>query len=1829
MNIKGILYFLLPSLAIVLLNIFLGSIISWFLSITIIACLLYYLAQISIENIIYRKTDMPSVTDVVKEQAARVIRKYKILLSFGLLTVIFITGAISIRQTANPSGKHPWFFNNDYHSLSNSGIAFGKDLSFSLPAEDSGGSPGRMTFTHSGAERASVSFSGFYQPVFIETGEEGRYTPLNNIFPQLFLKSFSLGNGINTLAVRINSREPGFFSFLQGRKKPGVTYEIDLSCSDPAIAAELNIQLPYSDRVLIEDRELQEGKSLYNLFLNSRNLNSGKDESYAVLEYMLRQLGNSYLLVNYSATGKAYSLFPDRAFIQNGYRLTADGQAIPAQTSLKAPVPFGRNFYVGFHNTREKLSLGTVDDAEYGMGKSGSSTALLFDYPPAYLLSSPSEQQVAGNKNLRFIASDNEDIIGSDLREGFYINNYGLHTSYRIRGNMDYLSQQPNVPFSFGISDNNRSNLYQRVANGKFSLQSSDKGVKYLFSVRDYSDNGFRYSNLVLFAALIYLSMLLVLIFFPGKNLVRIEPVLFAVLYALLLLRFILYWRLATFPPLEDISKYELENTILNFDYHLGSLRSPIPFTLVWLFLFLAILSWYRYRQAKGLVFGFSPEDRWNLRSPGRIYTAYAFFIGLCIALFFFNDKLLHIEILTRISAIVLPVTGYCYFTMLGNKYFRFEREWIGAAESRVKVRLKAYVHYFISNPAFILTLLTIACFALTDRGFAILFILFILLKNIFLNFLKKPFHSGHTRLHRMLLSPHNYWIYGILSLAVYLVVLSFKSLFYYLLTYKLIVIGLALLIPFLVLFFFYHHLKKATKAMAAATLLYCILLLVPQSRQLLEQKLTESIKHVQYRASIIHQPISELLEQNPYSSFQTRKVIETAENQWFINAYISKPYRNDAVINLRPYSRVGVDYNTQTRDVVLARFVIGELGNFTMYLILLLTLLPLILYLLSYRLTEEPYDRLNYRSYAGVLPLLLFFTISLFVWLTATNRFVFFGQDFPFLSLTSKLSVVLPLLLFGITLTQQPVTYRSYQLNLRTGFARYVFFTLLIAGFALTTIKSNELSTDNFSITVEKTKGRINKDLNAILYELQDSLNAHHQKYSYTGLIRLLGEDRRFKDLLEDSVTDNYTRSILKQLVDKPANAFRIDNPLYMLYDSHQYSALYNEHLYLELPPVENRKVWNGSVTEDLNLSRPQVNISYNNTNIVTALPYFKNDLSANLQLAVMPANWFIEARNSIGILNVRNALKQRAEIFIYKKSDNNIIQNATAFAGTCNHEDIVSVSVPGSKFIIAYSNSGNYFAVNKWVNGSYRILYPQKERNFWMYHFANAVRNAYKEDSLLQRNVALSLDYDLGNSVQDMINSAYEASTRKNRRFRFSVIAADADGNIRLMNDFVRNRLRLDPNDAGAIHRLQQQHFFFSNIRNERDQWGNSNLLSLHLGPGSSVKPLTAAAIASQVNAGWQQLQLAAPVQDEYPNYGGFKLLKPWENDDHYRAELSLDKYIEVSSNFYQSAMIFLGSYPKSAFEKNGAVSLKHILATRAGSNNTYPVFRLNGGTYYLPNYDRRKGHWPATDYSERTKRSFFGNENSVLANGLEINAGLRTKDKGKEDNTPGSYSRINITDSTMYRLLSGNKSSAFLWSFPEQSAFLQSQRAFTEPYQNFNLGLKTTTLGGYPYQVSPFKMLEMYTSLLTQDRNFGLHLISRPGQRVPWQVDSSWSSNAAFNQFLAAYIFKGMHDVIYGGSGTARALGGLQAAHPGFYFYAKTGTINEEGSGAANSRRLIVAIANKDLQQAVSIGRQDTRIYTLYFAVDNNKDFDWTLLNNIINEAMGSRSFRNYFR
>jgi hypothetical protein len=635
-------------------------------------------------------------------------------------------------------------------------------------------------------------------------------------------------------------------------------------------------------------------------------------------------------------------------------------------------------------------------------------------------------------------------------------------------------------------------------------------------------------------------------------------------------------------------------------------------------------------------------------------------------------------------------------------------------------------------------------------------------------------------------------------------------------------------------------------------------------------------------------------------------------------------------------------------------------------------------------------------------------------------------------------------------------------------------------------------------------------------------------------------------------------------------------------------------------------------------------MNVRIDNNTITVQAPYLYKHSSALIEFALVPAAWLNKSESAIAILNVNNGVRKSASIMKYSMQDKSIKQTAASYASTMGNGDLAFVQTPNGKLELSFSTSKAVYCSNKWLNGEYKTVYPLRADNFWLYHFASAVKKAYSTDSNLLRTVPLTLDYNFTKEVCALVNQTYGNTKSQNKKFRFSVISADGDGNIGVMQDVVRNRVSLDPNDEYAIYKLQQKHFFFSNTQNERDQWGNSNLTQMYLGPGSSIKPLVTASMASMVNAGWQNVQLNANFGAQVNNYAGLKLAIPWKNVDGESGMYDMPRYIEKSSNYFHSVMMFLGAYPKNAFaDSTGKFSLKNILMANATSGTT-PALEMQGTKYYLPNYSAGKGNWPRSGTTKGN--SYFANPLGIMACGLEINANLATTDKDKRDRTPFNTARANFTDSTFYNLLSANKSASFLWSFPGQGAFLQQARHFVtnkkqnEIQENFLFGLQTPTLGGTPYTLNAHKMLDMYASLFTQNRNYRSHIISKKFDYKEWFTDSSWTGNE-YKQFLAQNIFTGMHKVVE--SGTARNLNGI--AENGYFIYAKTGTIND--GDARSSRRLVVSITNKDVTQSENIGPQ-TKVYTMYFMTDGTGDFDWNLLRQIIIRAQQSSSFKNYF-
>lgn len=1805
--------------ALTILNYMFGNAISIFLSVTFFASVLYFIRFISFENKITLQVKNNSEgkdQKSVLKKASEISKKQRALSAFFLLTVVFISSIICLKITTAPNDKQAYFFNNNHHALAHKQTffkgVFEQRLMEDQYSNDDSNHVERYISWESNAGKLSLKSKDFLHPIFLKQGEQSIL--LNKIFSQPIKNSFSITHPQAEITVTMN-KEDGFWRSITG-KSPRILYSIDVKYS-PKFFNPDNVNSEWvSDSYSFYGPYLMKGMNIYNLLFDKNYIEQPSSESVLVLQEILHSISSSYLIAQHVDGNDSYYFFPDEDFFLNNLKLKIDGQSIEPIQSHQIALNSGDEMYIGFNNERELLQIVALDTT---INSKSFSAALIYDHPPYYWLNVPESSNYWNSKMSYFMTNDFNQMIDYPKDELFFFNNYNLQSKEKFSGVFQFMIDNTQVPLLHQLKDINNN-----ASSGLF-LSGSSGNITYGFELRDFSDNGFSFPRMLIYSGFIYVLFLAFLLLFPGKNLGRIEGVIFVVIYALFLLRMIMYWRLATFPPVENISKHELENTLLNFDFNLG-FKWPVPLTLVWLTLFVIVLAVLRTYKERIKSILFKNFDQLQINKRWNSHKSFAFIMFCLLIVYFFNDKILGIEPLTRVLAIIAPITLYILYSIKSNDDFVLNQKWARKEDATWIREIKAYFYYLVQNPAFIPSMLTLIYLGITDRGFAVLFFLFLLLKTILLNFLKKSYNSSTTSFGKMLVKPHNYWIYGIIALIVYMVILSVKSLFYHALQQYIWVVGGMIFIGVLFIYLFFKENKKLLKGALIVLGGYIVLMSIPFTRNGIDSFVVDQIKHVQYRMSIIYQPISELLLENEYSSFNSRKIIETAENQWFINSYISKEYNPDETLNLRSYNKVGVDYNTQTRDVVLARFVISEMGDFTMYSILLLMVLPLILYLIGFQFHDKSgsQHRIEKHTYVGIVPLILFFTICLFVWLTSTNRFVFFGQDFPFLSLTSKTSMVLPLILFGIVLLSTPKVYIAEKVSLNKAFFKYILFVGMIAFFALVTVQPNTLNTQNFSVIVHQTQDRVDNNLNNYLAQIQDSLASVQKDYTYVQLIQALKDDPSFQDFFNDSITDPYTSSIMKRLLDNPHTAFEVNSPVYMQYDGYRYFALYNQNFYLELPSVDNKTIWRGNVVEDIGHAQQAI-LQYGEERQQVQLPYFKNDVTNNIHLAIIPHQWLANNSQHLAIVEVvKDSKSSNTTLSTYRDINKSFEQRSSSFAGTLFANEHMSVKNGNGTFNVSLSNAAPQFAVNKWINGQYRILYPSRPKSLWLYSFAQGMKTIKSDALAYHEDVGITLDFELNKKIEKLIHQSLNGQ-KKNKKFKFTVMSADGDGAIRLIQDFVSNRKSIDANDQYALYRLRQKQFFFSNIKNERDQWGEANLLNMQLGPGSSIKPLSAAIVASQVNAGWEHLILDAPMQSEYNYYAGFKLIKPWKNDDHYIAPIDMKTYIEASSNFYQSVILFLGSYPKEAFIQQNKASIANVLSKNPGNDSSYPSFNFLGQKYFFSNYNRGNNSWPASNVND-DKKTYFGNENSLLANGFEVNGNLMTKDKNKTNNVYGALGRVNIIDTNEYQILKEKGNAYFLWSMPEENSFFQSLRAPNEIHQNVNIGLKTATLGGYPYQLSSFKMLEMYASLFTQNRNFRLQLkrnINQP--KEPWHIDNTWN-RAQFNTFLSQNIFAGMNRVIFGGSGTLKRMQHLKSQHPQYYFYAKTGTINEQGSGELSSRRLIIAISDKDLQSEVNLGQG--KVYLVYFTVDRNKDFDWTLVNNIMTEILSSASLKLYF-
>ena len=178
---------------------------------------------------------------------------------------------------------------------------------------------------------------------------------------------------------------------------------------------------------------------------------------------------------------------------------------------------------------------------------------------------------------------------------------------------------------------------------------------------------------------------------------------------------------------------------------------------------------------------------------------------------------------------------------------------------------------------------------------------------------------------------------------------------------------------------------------------------------------------HIRYRTKVLVEDWDQTLNHERVSDGKKiTRFRQASENQWILDYYYNhRPTGNDTYFKLLPMNKTGAMWGAQSTDLSFLRFGIAEHGmSYAAWLFLLM----LAVFIIAMRQPVDPEKAhlLAWRSIA-IGAMLLILMQSIFVWMSVTNRFIFFGQDFPMLSITSKMTIyyVLFLLLLAIILSR------------------------------------------------------------------------------------------------------------------------------------------------------------------------------------------------------------------------------------------------------------------------------------------------------------------------------------------------------------------------------------------------------------------------------------------------------------------------------------------------------------------------------------------------------------------------------------------------------------------------------------------------------------------------------------------------------------------------------------------------------------------------------------------------------------------------------------------
>lgn len=1373
---------------------------------------------------------------------------------------------------------------------------------------------------------------------------------------------------------------------------------------------------------------------------------------------------------------------------------------------------------------------------------------------------------------------------------------------------LSYVAGKTTEKLSFDYFDGINSVTYK--AGELFTDVQTNKAsdIKWIVEIENFKQTA-PFSPFSLKLTVVLLALGLAFLLYWGSNSLEspqnmyrltfslVEAVAYMVLLYLVTFRLFLLWRVAVFPPVEQVSYYEF-NTLFRSDTNYCRLIICLIVLGVLVF-FLKGFIYYRKRKDS------LKRKHWVMSSN---YTDGINWLWLIIFLFIsYGIMILCILFKKPSISISGPVVLYFLDVLLINYY----------TAGNAAISQNSYLSLpWKQGPGITIILSVLSGFIVTcllfwtDSGFSILFFTFLLFWFIFRLHDYCKFYLSEYNKRKIVHAPS--LIFTVLLILLVVLICNYKAVIGYVYTESyapyLVVAVIGFGIFYMVMYAINCFKSKYTLLMGV---LFSIGLFVCCWG--FNCYLSYSGKHTAQRI-VVH-------FKNPIDALQDIKYKETA-NRYFqasLNHMIIGEYnRRGSDISLigeaghgyfkmHPHSKVGALWNAQLTDISLVRYVIAEHSQFLSLIFIGCFFLLLLAGL------RMPTRHWGTRSILIQIPLLLFLQ-SLLIWMANTQRFIFLGQDFPMISINSGLTLIyyfmLMLIWLSVVIYEKVSLYQLFENGYRIENERskrdmFQIALMLSVCVVFCVWLTPQKSMEKFDIA-ELFKNMQRNDLkrlNVDFKAFQDSLNNKIDlKRDMSGLISAFDKrydgERYFMSDFGKQIWRNYV-----QFGSKDNNSQAVMHVHFTKAGDDKYLKvdMFNQYFNKELPK-RNDFAWRGSFVSVLGN-----NISSQNRLITNAFVAYR-----------LPADWLYEEKSKVMVCS-KNAF---------------IVGNDTPPIDMSKGINTAAVLQESDQLLVngQIQNLSNiarrksYFARNVMINGQRSFVYPLRDHFYWIRNFAGEVleqkSKEFSEQKLLYKDIDVTLSAELFEKVYPHLERTGLSEC--------GVIAADGNGAITLMVDYKRG-YQLDPNNALRIEQLNDS-IYMSGDRGseiERNYFANTNLTYLKDGPGSTQKPVVWTAVASSVDLPWKNISVA-DYKGSVPSANGNFIIRKFNgspflrnhpfrtltSDENSGKGVNLLQYMMKSSNVYNATMAYIGSFPLHELQEKDFLKIAHThdsisLLNRVSVDiigeeyrDAFPVLRNGDNNIWMSlNRPIQKDYIKQSALQLQLKK-IFGMGSEVYDEGAGYGGSVSlASDLIERTNESNGYAYAE------YSYLSASERSKMLMENAIRSTAIGAQKV---------------------WEVTPLKMAEMFGRLTSLNQDYTLTLSAEKVKEHGIQIYKSFSKGYKEARPLQ---LEGMNRVI-SSEGTAHRMTAIlqveqeadKAVRYGkYYLYAKTGTINSNSRNHTDRHRLGVVIADQDLSKTPIDKLYKVKFYVVFFAFNRTGHFGTYAT--ILKEIMESDTFKRY--